>query len=220
MGWNHQRGPAEPRVSGRRAGLALAALCLALGCQGLPPGLWPFGAGTVEGWVVGDAAEAGAWVVVYLDGSPARPGRHAETASLRSGTRGFSPPLLVVAAGQPIEVNNRDAIHHRFFSSSRPNDFELPTLAGGESHRIAFDHPGVVRVYCSLHPAESGTLFVAPSRHFAAVRAPGRYAIQDVPPGRYALHTWSEGAAAPTREITVRSGASALVEVTLGEARP
>jgi hypothetical protein len=125
-----------------------------------------------------------------------------------------------VAAGQTVEVTNGDAIHHHFFSSSRPNDFELPTLEGGESRRIAFDHLGVVRVYCSLHPGESGTIFVAPSRHFATVRAPGRYAIQGVPPGRYALHTWSDAAVAPIREITVRSGASAFVELALGEARP
>jgi hypothetical protein len=91
---------------------------------------------------------------------------------------------------------------------------------GGESLQVAFDHPGAVRVYCSLHPDESGTIFVAPSRYFATVRAPGRYAIQNVPPGRYALHTWSEGTAAATREITVQSGTSAFVELALGEARP
>jgi plastocyanin len=202
------------------AGLVLAALCAGPGCQRLPPGVWPFGPGTVEGRVVGGAPKEGAWVVVYLEGSPGRSWKRAATESLQTGTGGFSPPLLAVAAGQTVEVANSDAIHHRLFSSSRPNDFELSTLAGGESQRVTFEHPGAVRVYCSLHPGESGTIFVAPSRHFATVRAPGRYAIQDVPPGRYALHTWSEGPAAPTREITVESGASAFVELALEESRP
>jgi plastocyanin len=225
MGRNCQREPSEARRSRRPselalAGLALAALCLGLGCQQLPPGLWPFGAGTVEGRVVGDAPEEGAWVVVYLEGSLGRSWRRAETASLRGGTGGFSPPVLAVAVGQSVEVANGDAIHHRFFSSSRPNDFELPTLVGGESLQVAFDHPGAVRIYCSLHPDESGTIFVAPSRYFATVRAPGRYAIQKVPPGRYALHTWSEGPAAATREIAVQSGTSAFVELALEGSRP
>jgi len=225
MGRNCQRRPGEARGPGRPselalAGLVLAALCVGLGCQQLPLGVWPFGAGTVEGRVVGDAPEEGAWVVVYLEGSLGRSWRRSSTASLHGGTGGFSPPLLAVAVGQTVEVANGDAIHHRFFSSSRPNDFELPTLVGGERLQVAFEHPGAVRVYCSLHPDESGTIFVAPSRFFATVRAPGRYSIQNVPPGRYALHTWSEGPAAATLEITVQSGTSAFVELPLGEARP
>jgi hypothetical protein len=204
----------------RSAGAVLGVVGLALGCAALPP--WPFGAGTVEGRVL-DAGGAQPWVVVYLEGAEGPVGRRRPpAASLRREPEGFSPPVLAVAAGQPVELAGADGIHHRFFSSSRPNDFELPTLASAEARRVAFEQPGVVRVYCSLHPGERGTVFVAPSPHFAALRAPGPWAIRGVPPGRYALRTWSEAPTPPERSVTVRRGARAFVELAVGsgETRP
>ena len=196
------------------------SLGLLLGCRALPERVWPFGSGSVEGRIVGEIVEEGSWVVVYLEADGGWRWRGIEKASLRAQPGGLTPALLVVAAGQTVEIVNEETIHHRLFSTSPQNGFELPTLAAGESVRVAFDHPGAVRVYCSLHPGESSSIFVAPSSHFTLVRAPGRYSIQDVPPGRYGVGAWSERASAPADPITVRSGSSAVLEIAFGEAGP
>ncbi|MDJ0852315.1 MAG: hypothetical protein QNK04_28430 [Myxococcota bacterium] len=203
--------------------LALACLTLASGCArvtALIPTIRPPGA--LEGRILADPGiGAGPWAVVYLgepDGPRAAPG--APAARLSRQVDGFSPPLLAVAPGQPVELVSTDGIHHRFFSYSEPNPFDLGLLRSGETARTSFDHPGMVHVYCSLHPGEQATIFVAPSPWFAAVRAPGPYAIRDVPPGSYALHIWSEERATARREVTIRSGESTSLEIGLGRPEP
>jgi plastocyanin len=209
-----------------------AALC-ALVATLLPACAGRFGPpapGALEGAVV--AAGDDAWVVLYLEQASQAGGETSplagtsdaaaappSAAAIRREAGGFSPPLLAVAPGQRVEFASADGIHHRFFSVSRPNAFELGIVRDGAPQRVVFAHPGVVRFYCSLHPGENGTIFVAPSPWFAAVHAPGPYTIRSVPPGRYRLRTWSEGHAPTARDVTVESGIAAPVEVALESGR-
>lgn len=193
---------------------------MGLGCRGLPTVEWWVGAGSVAGHVVGSTAEKGSWVVVYLEGEGGRSSRSKGSVSLRSGAEGLTPALSAVAAGQTVDIHNEDAVQHRHFSSSPGNAFELPTLTGGASHSITLAQPGLVRVYCSLHPAEHASIFVAPSTHFEKVRAPGPYTIGGVPPGRYTVHAWSEANSARSGPITVARGTVSSVEIALRDERP
>ncbi|MGI9592011.1 MAG: cupredoxin domain-containing protein [Myxococcota bacterium] len=164
-------------ASRRRTALGLLAAGLGLACA-TPPWL-PGAAGSVEGRVLqAEGARGGEWVVVYLDGpeladAPAETGDRVGPALLRSRAGDLLPPVLAVSAGQPIALRSADGLHHRFFSSSRPQGFEPVDVPGGESRQLSLEQPGVVRVYCSLHPREEGTIVVAPSRHFSALKAPG-----------------------------------------------
>jgi hypothetical protein len=78
---------------------------------------------------------------------------------------------------------------------------------------VQFHEPGLVRIYCSLHPSERAVVFVAPSPYFATFRPPGSYEIRDVPPGRYRLHAWSESISAEARAVTVQPGAAVAVGI-------
>ena len=49
----------------------------------------------------------------------------AEVPIIRQSGARFSPPILVVAAGQKVEMRNDDRIYHNVFSYSVPNDFDL-----------------------------------------------------------------------------------------------
>ena len=132
---------------------------------------------------------------------------------LRSSQDGLAPAVLAVSAGQSIRFANDSEIYHRIFSYSESNRFDLGVVRRGEGRSIALQHPGVVRIYCSLHPTERAVVFVAPSPYFATFRPPDSYEIRDVPPGRYRLHAWSESASATTRAVTVPSGASVAAEI-------
>lgn len=127
--------------------------------------------------------------------------------------RGLSPAALAVAVDQSVRFTNRADLYHRLFSYSESNAFDLGVLRRGESKSLQFRKPGVVRIYCSLHPSERAIVFVAPSPYFATFRPPGSYEIRDVPPGRYRLHAWSESVASEARAVTVQPGAAVAVGI-------
>jgi plastocyanin len=155
-------------------------------------------------------------VVLYLEGragAPASAGR----PELRQHDAQFSPGFLAVAAGASVAMPNDDDIFHNVFSFSSPNQFDLGLYPSGESRKVAFRHPGVVKVYCSIHEGMSATIFVAPTRWFAVAADDGRYAIPDVPPARYRLWTWAEKLPETERDVEVGAGVTSI-DVRLGEA--
>jgi len=155
-------------------------------------------------------------MIVFLEPLDAEgtPERQARRFVLRLGERGIEPPLLAVASGDSIGLQNATGIYHRPFSTSESNPFDLGTLRRGETKSVDLVSAGVVRVYCSLHPSERAVVFVAPSSHFATLRPPAGYEIRNVPAGRYRLHAWSEGAAAASRTLTVPSGKAVTAEIS------
>jgi len=101
---------------------------------------------------------------------------------------------------------NDDAIYHNVFSYSRPNDFDLGLYPAGESRKLVLRHPGVVKLYCSIHESMNATILVAPTRWFDVVGAKGGYALTGVPPGRYRAVVWAERLPATARVIEIGAG--------------
>lgn len=154
-------------------------------------------------------------IVVYLEpieaGEHGRPPEESVTIGQREGASW--PSFFAVAAGQTVAFHNGDQIYHRIFSYSEPNTFDLGVEPQGEASSVTLLHPGVVHVYCSLHPWEAWAIFVSPSRYFAAVGRSGRYEIRGVRPGRYRILTWGERASSVARDVTVRAGEPISVDV-------
>ena len=160
-------------------------------------------------------ADAGP-VVVYLErikggSGPAGPPAHVHQRHAR-----FQPNFLVVTAGQTVEMANDDTIYHNVFSYSRRNGFDLGLYPGGESRRITFKHPGVVRTYCSIHENMNGTIFVAPTPFFSRLDRDGSFRIAGVPAGRWRLRTWAERLPPWDSEIVVPKAGKIEVGVVLG----
>jgi plastocyanin len=156
-------------------------------------------------------------VVVYLDRldgrSRVRAPAHAGT--IRQAEGRFEPDLLTIALGQKVRFSNEEGTYHRIFSSSAGNEFDVGLLKTGEARSVTLDHVGVVRVYCKLHPWESGVIFVAPTPHFQTLEPPGRYAIAGVPPGDYRLATWGDAVQSADDIVTVRPRRATSVELAL-----
>jgi plastocyanin len=192
---------------------ALAAALLAAACSAASASAGEL-RGRVQLELPGVALADVGPVVVYLEGAGAEspPARRAE---VRQKNASFSPPFLAVARGQQVQMPNDDAIYHNVFSFSAPNEFDLGLYPGGESRAVAFRHPGVVRIFCSIHESMNGTLFVSPTPWYAVADAEGRFTIAGVPAGRFKLHTWAEKLPASEREVVVR-GATTSVEVRIG----
>jgi len=199
----------------RQLGLPAAALASLLWLAA------PAEAGEVQGRVSlaveGAVLEHVGPIVVFLesrDGATAAQVRRK--AEVRQRAVQFQPSFLVVSVGQPVVMPNDDSIFHNVFSVSHPNDFDLGTYPAGEAKTIRFEHPGLVRIYCSIHEGMSGGIYVAPSPWFDTASGTGSYRIRDVPPGRYRLTVWNERFPETTRDLSVPAEGAARADVAMG----
>ena len=126
---------------------------------------------------------------------------------------GLSPAFIAAAVEQSLKFRVDDDIHHHIFSKSEIGAFDLGPLGKNESKRISFHKPGMLRLYCSLHPSENAALYVAPSPHFAKVPASGEVMLRGLLPGRYQVHTWNESGPPLAAQVVVRPGAVSTVEL-------
>ena len=175
--------------------------------------------GRVSLGVAGVPLAAVAPIVVYLEpeGGVSAGGAGAQrTVRMRQKDAHFAPSFLVIAVGSTVEMANDDAIYHNVFSYSRPNDFDLGLYPAGESRKLVLRHPGVVKLYCSIHESMNATILVTPTRWFDVVDAKGGYALKDVQPGRYRAVVWAERLPGTSRMIEIGAGESEVLDWVVG----
>ena len=147
-------------------------------------------------------------VVIYLEGA-GPVGDRAEALSprpMQQINRQFSPDLLVVPVGATVSFPNMDPIFHNIFSLSKPRVFDLGSYDKGETRTVNFPTPGIVEVYCHLHPNMEATIFVAPNRWYAMADRAGHFRIANVPPGQYTVVAWHKTAGFFRKSIVVEPG--------------
>lgn len=146
--------------------------------------------------------------------APSRP----ITTRLLQKEKTFIPAVLAIPAGSTVDFPNQDSIFHNVFSLSPPAPFDLGLYRAGATRTRQFARPGGYRVFCNIHPQMSAFIFVAPTPHVSVTSGDGRYAL-DLPPGAYRVTARSDRAAPVSVEITVRSGAEAVPDLTLDESQ-
>jgi plastocyanin len=104
----------------------------------------------------------------------------------------YAPHVVVVPVGSTVRFPNHDPFNHNVFSVSEPNSFDLGLYGRGEAKSYTFTHPGLVRVYCNVHPRMVAYVLVMENRYYAQPGNDGSFAIDNVPAGRYRLHVWHE----------------------------
>lgn len=152
--------------------------------------------------------------VVFLEGlgDPAPAARFDVTIS----DKAFAPHVLVVPAGSTVAFPNHDPFDHNVFSVSEGNSFDLGLYGRGEGKSVTLQHPGLVRVFCNVHPRMVALVLVMGTHHYAQPGADGSFTINGVGPGSYRLHVWHERA--PTevvKEVTVGAAGVSDLVVTL-----
>jgi len=168
----------------------------------------PARAGTVSGRVElvekgGRKATDLSDVVVYIDGprTKARPAGPAPKVVMKG--KAFTPRVAVVPVGGAVEFPNDDPIFHNVFSVSGENRFDLGLYRSGATKSRSFAEPGLVRVYCNIHPQMSAVVLVRDNPYFTKAAADGSFTIEGVPAGRYTLTAWHDKAGSATQEIAV-----------------
>ena len=143
-------------------------------------------------------------VVVYLEGASLSSAGLAGSYTMQQLNREFAPDLLVAPVGATVVFPNMDPIFHNIFSLSKAKSFDLGSYDKGDSRKVTFTKPGVVNIYCHLHPNMAGTVVVVPNRYYARVDKSGHYEIHDVPPGEYTVVAWHKSAGFFRKQVTVR----------------
>lgn len=116
--------------------------------------------------------------------------------------KSFVPRLLVVTAGTLVDFANEDLVFHNVFSLSQGNEFDLGVYRRGVTKAVRFNQPGVVDVFCNIHPDMIASILVLQNAHYARVADDGRYTLH-VPPGKYVLVAYWDRGVMERKEIEV-----------------
>jgi hypothetical protein len=137
--------------------------------------------------------------------------------AIRQVNKAFVPAVSAVLRGTEVSFPNDDMIFHNVFSLSKARRFDLGLYKSGTSKSITLSRPGIIDVYCNIHPEMAAKILVLDNPYFAVTGVDGRFTIADVPPGTYNYVAWQVRGAAVRGQITVVAGAPAKLDPVLVE---
>jgi plastocyanin len=159
-----------------------------------------------------DASSAVVWIDgLNVPGAPAG----VVKAEMKSDHKSFLPRIIAVPKNAAVDFPNVDPIFHNVFSVSPGNRFDLGLYRSGTSKPNIFHEPGLVRVYCNIHPQMVGFVMVVDSSFVALTGKDGAFRFQGVPPGPYTVKVWHEEGGEMQLPVQVRAGADAALTFTL-----
>jgi plastocyanin len=120
-----------------------------------------------------------------------------EPAVMDQRNEQFQPRALPVMVGGTVDFLNSDSFYHNVFSLSSPRKFDLGRYRKGSSRPVTFTKPGLVKLFCEIHPQMIGYVLVTETPWFDSAAASGEFRIKDVPPGDYIVRVWHEGLSEP-----------------------
>lgn len=153
--------------------------------------------------------------VVYVENVKAPTVRDANLV-IKQINKQFSPQVAVVQRGTRVEFPNLDTVFHNAFSLSPGNSFDLGTYrAGDPSKSVTLLSPGVVQVFCNMHPQMVANILVVPNGYFAKVQPDGTFKIDGVPAGKRKLVAWLPNSEPISQDVEVVAGYSSEASLTL-----
>jgi len=153
--------------------------------------------------------------LVWLEPASKIAPRKAGTFTMTTRGKTLLPHVLVVPVGSTVQFPNDDPIQHNLFSLSSANSFDLGLYRRGAGKSYTFKSPGVVNVYCNVHPTMSSVIHVMSSPYFAFTDGSGNFALTDVAPGSYTLVAWNEQGGVMQSKLDVPASGVANATITL-----
>jgi plastocyanin len=141
--------------------------------------------------------------LVWLEPMGRSPKRPASAFTMTTRSKAFLPHVLAVPAGSTVAFPNEDPIAHNLFSLTPGNTFDLGLYRRGAGKDHKFDAPGVVNVYCNVHPNMSAVVHVMTTPYYGFTDVNGNYSF-DVPAGKYRVTAWNEQGGTAASDIEVK----------------
>ncbi len=126
--------------------------------------------------------------------------------AIRQRDESFGPRVVAVTVGSDVEFPNDDPIYHNVFSLSRVKNFNLGRYPRGETRRVRFDRPGVVKVFCEIHSHMSATVMVFDHPWFTVPNDLGAFELTGLPSGDRQVTAWHERLGDTTVSVRVELG--------------
>jgi plastocyanin len=153
-------------------------------------------------------------LVVFLEGDLPAEEKPIRTELIQQNHR-FEPQMLVIPVGSSVSFPNADPIFHNVFSLSSVKKFDLGYFPAGQTRVIKFDAPGVVQVYCHLHPNMYAAIVVVPNRWYARPAEDGTFSLKDIPPGAYHVVAWHMSAGFFRRQVQVPANGTVNLDMNI-----
>jgi plastocyanin len=153
-------------------------------------------------------------VIVYVTGFNEPPSD--KVTKIAQKGRKFVPDLVAITVNEKVAFPNYDAFLHNVFSQSVPRKFDLGSFTRGETKEKDFPAPGVVDVYCNIHPEMAATILVLPNRRHTVAGADGRFTLEGVPPGDWTVFAYTRRVIRPaSARVTVKAGVDTTVDLAI-----
>jgi hypothetical protein len=133
------------------------------------------------------------------------PGGIGQPSSMLHKNKTFVPHVIAIRTGTKVLFPNRDPFFHNAFSNYDGQVFDIGLHAPGTTREFTFKRPGIVRVFCNIHPTMSAVIVVVDTPYFAVSDAAGTLALPDVPAGEYRMHVFHERVAPAALRTLERS---------------
>jgi len=150
-------------------------------------------------------------VVVWVEGA-APP---AAAPIVTSREKRFNPHVIAVPSGTTVTFPNVDPIFHNVFSRTPGSEFDLGLYRRGARRTIRLSRPGLVRVYCNIHPEMAAYVMVLEGAGSAVTGDDGMFVLRGIPPGRRVVHVWSERGGESEQTFVFRGGGRLRLDTTL-----
>ncbi len=117
----------------------------------------------------------------------------------------YTPKILGVMVGQPLEIlNSDDTLHNVHALPTQSQGFNLGMPIKGMKLKKTFTKPEImVKVKCEVHPWMSAHIGVLEHPFFGVTGDDGVAKISNLPAGEYTLEAWHEKYGAQTQKVTV-----------------
>lgn len=159
-------------------------------------------------------------VVVFLKGvADSDPEPLVQPAVIDQTDKAFHPRLTVVPVGSTVDFPNNDRVFHNVFSVSRSATFDLGLYKSGTSKSVVLEHPGVVDVYCNIHPEMAAKVVVLDTEHYVVTGSDGTFALDDIPPGTYEIVAWQADGVPYEGQVEIKAGKTTTLHIELREER-
>jgi plastocyanin len=117
----------------------------------------------------------------------------------------YSPHVVVMMAGQTLQVNNDDQTTHNIHPVPKDNrEWNESQPPGAQPIMKVFARPeDAIPVKCNVHPWMKSYIFVFKNPYYSVTASDGKYTISNLPPGTYTVTAWQERYGTVTQSVTV-----------------
>jgi plastocyanin len=153
------------------------------------------------------------------DGTPSPPdASQSEPPVMDQVSATFTPEMLFVRTGQPVEFRNSDDTLHNVHvgnTETREGSFNV-AIPTGEVYKYTFAKDGFYHVGCDIHPAMSAEIIAVSTPFATLAAADGTFGFSNVPSGAYLLKVLAAGVKTE-RNVDIVSGPNVITSDGRGD---